>query len=257
MALGRIRQKRRGTRQDGFFLLVVVFMVFLMTMALLAVAPREAQQIQRDREEEMIHRGVQYSRAIKRYFKKFGRYPTSVDQLEDTNHIRFLRQRYKDPMTEDGKWKELHFGDVKFATAPAVGQTPGQIAAQQQKDVKPLGGGKAGEAGEKKLSGATTAAQTFGGALIGVASLSEKEGLREFNEKTHYNEWYFVYDPSVDRGGMITGPYTGKVFAGATGGLGTAPGGAAGTGLGVPAGALGQPAGQQPGAITTPQPQKP
>ena len=54
--------------------------------------------IKRDREEEMIHRGVQYSRAIRAYYKKFGRYPTKIEDLENTNNLRFLRKRYKDPM---------------------------------------------------------------------------------------------------------------------------------------------------------------
>ena len=55
-------------------------------------------EIKRDREEEMIHRGVQYSRAIRAYYKKFGRYPTKIEDLENTNNLRFLRKRYKDPL---------------------------------------------------------------------------------------------------------------------------------------------------------------
>ena len=41
--------------------------------------------------------------------------------------------------------------------------------------------------------------------------------MKVFNKKTHYNEWYFIYDPTTDRGGLISSPYTGKVFAGAAG----------------------------------------
>jgi hypothetical protein len=77
-----------------------------------------------------------------------------------------------------------------------------------------------------------TGGQTFGGgAIIGVASLSEKQGLKEFDNKSKYKEWYFVFDPMTDRGGLIQTPYTGKVFtgAGATGltpskGMPTSPG---------------------------------
>ena len=72
--------------------------------------------IQRDREEEMIHRGVQYSRAIRLYYKKFGRYPATIENLENTNQMRFLRRRYKDPLT--GKdFKVLHFGEALRALA--------------------------------------------------------------------------------------------------------------------------------------------
>ena len=55
------------------------------------------------REVEAVHRGNQYVRAIRLYYRKFGHYPGSIEQLEKTNNIRFLRQRYVDPMTgKDG-----------------------------------------------------------------------------------------------------------------------------------------------------------
>ncbi len=296
MKLGRVRRNSRSrTRQEGYFLLVLMFFVFLLTLAVLAMAPREIQQIKRDREEEMIHRGAQYSRAIKRYFRKFGRYPGSLEQLQNTNRVRFIRQLYKDPLTEDGKWKELHFGDVKLASAPSLGAPAGQSGgsagsgqatptqgpstgfslgpglSQTQGQGLTLGQGlsqgQALSSGQSPTGGQTATtgssgrgggAQTFGAAIIGVASLSEEEGIREFNQKTHYNEWYFVYDPAIDRGGLITGPYTGKVFGG-TGGVapGTPGTGATGTGtgLGVPAGSLAQPS--QPQPPMSPQPPKP
>jgi len=75
--------------------------------------------IRRDREEEMIHRGVQYSRAIRAYYKKFGRYPTKIEDLESSNNLRFLRKRYKDPLNcKSGKcadFKLLHFGEVQMS----------------------------------------------------------------------------------------------------------------------------------------------
>src|SRR5215472_170320 len=83
-------------------------------------------EIQRDREEEMIHRGVQYSRAIRAYYKKFGRYPATLENLENTNQMRFLRKRYKDPLT--GKdFKVLHFGQVKMGLAGAAGMGGGGV----------------------------------------------------------------------------------------------------------------------------------
>ncbi len=33
------------------------------------------------------------------YYKKFGRYPTRLEDLENTNNQRYLRKRYKDPIT--------------------------------------------------------------------------------------------------------------------------------------------------------------
>jgi hypothetical protein len=85
--------------------------------------------MKRDREAEMIHRGCQYSRAIRAYYRKFGRYPVKLEDLENTNDIRFLRKRYKDPENcKDGKcadFKLLHFGEVQMALSMGGGQIPG------------------------------------------------------------------------------------------------------------------------------------
>lgn len=104
-------------------------MALLLTMALMiifaaAIVPEITFEIKRDREEEMIHRGVQYSRAIRAYYKKFGRYPVSIENLESTNQMRFLRKRYKDPLTNKG-FRLLHFGEAKLSLGAAGGMIAG------------------------------------------------------------------------------------------------------------------------------------
>ena len=100
--------------EHGYILITLLLFVALLAIAMIAMAPEITRQIKRDREDELIHRGVQYSRAIQHYVKKFGRYPTRIEELEDTNNLRFLRKRYKDPIT--GKdFKILHMGDVPMA----------------------------------------------------------------------------------------------------------------------------------------------
>src|ERR1700693_2044062 len=109
---------RRSER--GYVLLMLMLFVALLAIAAGAVAPSIAFRVRRDREEEMIHRGTQYSRAIRRYVKKTGRYPSRLEELENTNNIRFLRKRYKDPIT--GKdFKLLHVGEVQLTSDPGVG----------------------------------------------------------------------------------------------------------------------------------------
>ena len=229
-------------------LMVLIFMLALMMLAITAVAPRIAQQTKRDREIEMIHRGAQYSRAIKRFYRKFGRYPTTVEQLENTNNLRFLRKKYADPMTEDGKWKFLHPGDVKIGGAN-VGTPVSSLAsgAQQPTGLTPTNPSSNTSPGGSPRSTTTTAGQSsqFGGFIIGVASLSEREGIHEFNDKSHYNEWYFIYDPTADRGNLITGPYDGKTFGNANPIPGATPAGQQPGGFGQPInpGGIGQPSG--------------
>ena len=100
--------------EQGYIMLLLLLTVALMIIAAAVVVPSVTFEIKRDREDEMIHRGVQYSRAIRAYYKKFGRYPAKIEDLENTNQLRFLRKRYKDPLT--GKdFKLLHFGEAKMS----------------------------------------------------------------------------------------------------------------------------------------------
>lgn len=111
------RRSRRG--DSGYIMLTLLLAVALMAIFAAIIVSKLQFEMRRDREEEMIHRGVQYSRAIRGYYKKFGRYPVKIEDLENTNHIRFLRKRYKDPLNcknskcED--FKLLHFGEVQMA----------------------------------------------------------------------------------------------------------------------------------------------
>ncbi len=116
--------------QSGYMLITLMLLMALAAMALLAVLPDMAQQIKRDQEEEMCHRGTQYMRAIQHFYKKFGRYPTRIEELENTSNLRFLRKRYKDPLIHDQQGKEkdfklLHQQDVNLGGSSMMGQMPG------------------------------------------------------------------------------------------------------------------------------------
>jgi type II secretory pathway pseudopilin PulG len=273
--------------------------MLLVGLALLIIAmgvavPKMSQAIKRDREIEMIHRGVQYSRAIKKYYKKFGRYPTTIEQLENTNNIRFLRKKYNDPMSADGKWRFVRYGEVQLgqtgSSTPGAGGSGGVLpgvvggalgqsssdSGQQPNGSSQAGatggtgqpssfGQPAGGSGTQGSSMGTPVGSMFGssgtsgplggGPILGVASISQKQGIHEFDKKSKYNQWLFVYDPTMDRGGLITGPYNPKAFVGQAQQVGTPAGN-----LNQPGGSmfnnnsgLGQPAGGTP----TPPPQQP
>jgi len=282
----------RGTER-GYILITLVLFVTLIAIAVAVMAPAIAFQMKRDREQELIHRGVQYSRAIKHYVKKFGRYPTRIEELENTNQVRFLRRRYKDPIT--GKdFKLLHMGDVQMASAggiaganPVNGLNPGAAGAAGAPGLGPRGAlgalagglaagansggltatgappgappatdtpppstgaaapnsdentdsdtegatpgpgtpgqgtglagarpgatgapGTPGAAGALGTGNSASGPQVFGGGpMVGVASTSKEKTIRVFNKKDRYNQWQFIYDPSTDRGGLLTTPY--------------------------------------------------
>jgi hypothetical protein len=280
-------------------LIVLIFVMVGLMIAALAVAPAINTAIKRDKEVEMVHRGVEYARAIKKYYKKFGRYPANLEALEDTNHMRFLRKRYKDPFSEDGKWQLVRFGQVQMnagqrpgggglstsgqpglpnitgVTGMLTGQNPQSSPGQRPDSTSPnttggnfgqstvggtfgqsstggtsgqsATGGTSGQPTTGDTSGQSTAGGTFGqsstggganqqfggGAIIGVSSTSPRESLRVIDNKNHYKDWKFIYDPTFDRGGLIRGPYDPKKQ------LGQFPGGT------NPGQQIGQPIGSQ------------
>jgi type II secretory pathway pseudopilin PulG len=108
--------------EGGFILLAVLFLVALILITLAVAAPKIAQSIRRDRELELVHRGEQYKRAVKLYYRKFQAYPSTIDQLVNTNQIRFLRKRYTDPMTGKDDWKIIHQGEQHVKIMGLFGQ---------------------------------------------------------------------------------------------------------------------------------------
>jgi type II secretory pathway pseudopilin PulG len=119
-------------------LAILLMMALMIIVATYYTAPAMVQQIKRDREEEMIHRGTEYARAIKKFYKKNGRYPANLDDL-DKGQIRFLRKRYKDPLTKDGKWKLLNYGDIAMLLNAAGPGTPAAALANQGGTLTPGG----------------------------------------------------------------------------------------------------------------------
>jgi type II secretory pathway pseudopilin PulG len=235
------RVKRQS--QGGYILLTLMLFIALLVIFATSAVETITQQVKRDREEELVHRGVEYSRAVRHYYKKFGRYPTRIEDLESTNSIRFLRKRYKDPIT--GKdFKLLHQGEVQMSfgaglggaaalsalaanaggaqspQAMAAGIAAAQAAAQPATPLNtnsgdadssdtPSGAAPGAQAGPGSSSGTSPvgSGQVFGGGpIVGVVSTSKEQSIRSFNKKDHYNQWQFIYDPSSDRGGLLMTP---------------------------------------------------
>jgi len=222
--------KLNRCKESGYVLLAVMLAVTLLLVAMSIELPRIAQQIKREKEEELVHRGKDYATAVKRFVhKNGGRYPLSVEQLEDTNHIRFLRKRYKDPMTGEADWKMVHVGEAQInipvAKPGAPGATnPGLFGTNPQGGTNPPGtstpptgnaqlnlnpGGstfgqppaQGGQLGSLTTSNIGNGQTVGGGQIIGVASVSKKQSIKEFNDKDHYDEWYFVYDLRLEQSG--------------------------------------------------------
>lgn len=200
-------KRKPATRQRGYVLLVIMLFATMLVIGAYAGARLYVGKLKRDQEVEMVHRGAQYTRAIKAYYRKFRRYPANLEQLENTNQIRFLRRRYKDPITGED-FKLLHLGEVQLQPRGATGASNPGVSAANLAAGSPLSQGRSPLT---TASGAPVAGGSVGGApIVGVQSTSKKTAILEFNGKNHYDEWQFVYDPTFDRGGLIKGPYNGQ-----------------------------------------------
>ena len=160
--------------EDGFLLLGVLFMILVIMIMLAIAAPKMADSIRRDKEEETIHRGKQYARAIQMYYNKFGSYPNTIDQLMKANNQRFLRKRYLDPMTGKDDWRIIHNGEQKVPTTGLFGQAVPQNGITPTGASTGIGTGTAGSVGPSSPFGSPGAS---GGSLgSGGSSLGSSSG---------------------------------------------------------------------------------
>jgi type II secretory pathway pseudopilin PulG len=168
-----IRQKPR-TGEDGYILVAVIFMLALLIIAMAVAVPRVREDIQRDHEVETMHRGLQYRRAIKLYYKKFNAYPPSIDALVKTNEIRFLRKRYTDTMTGKDDWKPIMFGQNK--TPMAMGFFGQPLAGAALAGTGPGGITGASPIGSSGTTGSSGSAFSGGSSLSGGSSMFGSSG---------------------------------------------------------------------------------
>src|SRR5438034_11124821 len=95
----RIPSRMKRSNEQGYILLMLMLLITVLAIAAAAVAPSITFQCQRDRDEEPIHRAVQYPRAGRRYAKKYGRYAMRAADRENSNNRRSLRKPYNGPVS--------------------------------------------------------------------------------------------------------------------------------------------------------------
>jgi len=162
----------------GFTYLMALMVIMIMGIMLAATAQGWKMIRDREMEEEFLFRGQQYKDAITRWYKpRPGQRPAPPlndlkDLLKDPNsleNIRYLRQLYQDPLT--GKeWQTIRGG--------TTGGIIGVFTSFSSATIKPI----------KQANFPT--------------------GLEDFEGKTRYSEWQFVYQPqtAITPQGTVTTP---------------------------------------------------
>jgi len=181
---------RRG-RGGGYTLVALLVGMTVASILIAAVLPLASAQAQREKEAELIFRGLQYAEGIRIFRRRFGRYPNSLGELLEVKP-RSVRKLWKDPMTKDGEWGIVSQEGVPVVTTQTglKGRpTPTPTPTPTPSPFKPPPGAGGGD-------------RT--GPVLGVYSKSTERGYRLWEGREAYNEWKFT-EASLTSSGRTTG----------------------------------------------------
>jgi hypothetical protein len=222
------------SKDAGYALLLVVFMVATILITTAVAIPSVLTEGRREKEAEMIWRGEQYERAIGMYYRKFGKYPTKVEDLtKQTNGVRFLRQAYTDPLNKaDGTWRFIYVGPngqligslhqtsllQSALSTTGLGSAltgggglqplapPGAAGGMNQAPGmnQTPGVGQFGQQANNALTQNPLQSQPqplegamMGGNIIGVGSKIKKSSMRVYLGGDTYQQWEFIWNPAA------------------------------------------------------------
>src|SRR3989442_5931544 len=203
------RRQSRQKCEAGYAMAALLIAMSVMVILLMVALPTWRQTIQREKEEELIFRGNQYSRAISAYQRKYANAsPQTLDVLVEQH---YLRKKFKDPVaiTQDGEFQPLYVQTQAPGRGSGTGTGTGSGTGT---------GGSAGtSSGTQAGSSGMLASTNPSGGVIGVASKNPAQSIREYNGHTHYNEWQFIPLQQSTRGGGAGGGGAGQGGGGGRG----------------------------------------
>jgi type II secretory pathway pseudopilin PulG len=227
------RSNRTRNPEYGYAMAALLVAMSVMAIMMTAVMPVWRHQAQREKEDELVFRGLQYVHAIGLFQRKFANaYPPTVDVLVEQ---RFLRKKFKDPITNDD-FALIPAGGALPGATPAAGNASGGRGTSPSSAPSPTSGSASGGAASGQVGSALRNTASIGtpgaaGAVTGISGVTSKSkdaSIRIYNGRSHYNEWAFVY--------VATTQAPGAGGAGGPGGRGTGqpgpngPGGVGGVG---------------------------
>jgi len=168
---------------------MLMVLLTVLNIAIAASLPAWSGVIRRDKEEELIFRGLQYAEAIRVFQTRFQRPPVRIQELIEVQP-RSIRKLWKDPMTDDGKWALI---PLQGPVAPQV-QNPQDPEGKQDPQQQQEGEDQNGREGMDENGQPKNGEQIQVGPFKGVHSRSGKESFMLFNGKDRYDEWWFTVD---------------------------------------------------------------
>lgn len=228
---GARRNSPSGSKESGYTLAALAVAVTVMSILTAVALPVWSKAIQREKEEELIARGLQYAEAIRVFRARFGRAPVRLQELIEVKP-RSIRRLWRDPMMEDGEWGLL-LENVETQAIPLPPGSrpppPGSRGKQPPRDEEGEDNGREDEPDEEGRLPAPRpvipVSNLFGeeseagnvvtvGPIAGVVSRSRKESLKLFFDQSQYDQWKFRYDILLTNTGFNTPGGTGAAAMG-------------------------------------------
>lgn len=178
---------RQASRSEaGYNMVALAILITVMNIAVAAALPYWSSWAQRQKEAELIFRGLQYAEAIRIFRVRQGRLPTALEELVEVEP-RTIRQLWPNPMAEDGRWGLLMQGGPSNA-----GRSGDQTGGAQ-----PATNAAAAAAGGGSMTAVPPPNEEEGegpvvGPILGVYSATPGPSKRVFNGQQDVGDWYFT-----------------------------------------------------------------
>lgn len=215
--------RRTAGPRRGYNLVILMVLVTVMSILIAIALPSWSAFMQREREKELIFRGLQYAEAIRVFQVRTGRYPVSLRELLE-NEPRTIRRLWTDPFRDDGKWalvttatggRQVGGAGVQGAAPPDRGRRDGGV--DEEEDGEPPV--PIEDVSVERDFGAPEGIQGAG-PILGVRSLTEEDALISFMGSNSIGDWEFTADlipvlpeaASLDNVPRLTSRYIGKSF---------------------------------------------
>lgn len=171
---------RRQSDPSGFVLLWLLFFLTAITVTLGVLIPTYWMQSRRDMEAELIFRGGEYARAIRKFHRRYGALPQTVDELvRGRDGVPSLRRRYRDPSSNE-EFRPIYLnadGTLVNSIYPTI-QEARPIAAETAWERAAVLVDLAGPAEEPRL--------------VGVGSTTDEMAVKVYLDQDRYLRWEFI-----------------------------------------------------------------
>jgi type II secretory pathway pseudopilin PulG len=208
----------RRPGEAGYNLIILIIAVSVLTILLSLALPLWSQWMQREKEEELIFRGLQYAEAIRVFRNRFGRPPVRLEELLEVKP-RSIRRLWKDPMTASGQWA-LIFEGANTNRNPAARNGGTDLVTLPQ-------GADQGDENQPVQVGP----------IAGVRSRSSDDSVKVLFDSQKYDRWMFTYqifagvnsgafgvpNPNLKAPSLVKSQWIGRPFRPGIGPVGNVP----------------------------------